>query len=124
MNIQFLSAAISNQSSEFLFLYEFERNVFNSNRVYYERVVELYHAEESDAVLSGDVDYESLEETWTEYITDPDKYTEIMKLPQMIRKVYFMNRIAGYSQQEIAEQLNVSRQTIGYWIGKITKILN
>ena len=45
------------------------------------------------------------------------------KLPEEYRKAFEMNRFEKLTHKEIAEQLNVSPQTINYRIGQALKIL-
>lgn len=54
-----------------------------------------------------------LEENRIEFIEDEEKYRKIMEWSSIIRKVYFMNKIQGYSQKEISSILLKPRRTIG-----------
>lgn len=105
-------------------IYKFERESFNSDRRYYENTVELSDGKitvkkSDEAILPTD-----LEENWTELIEDEEKYKKVMECPRIMRKVYFMNKIQGYSQKEISLILLKPRRTIGQWIVKISEILN
>lgn len=104
-------------------LYKFERETFNSNRRFYENTVELSDGNTYSGTQTSIIVPTNLEENWTELIEDEEKYRQVMACPVIMRKAYFMNRIQGYSQQEISSILLRPRQTITYWIGKIAEIL-
>lgn len=50
-------------------------------------------------------------------------YDEIEKLPAQCRKIFKMNRFSGFSNGEIAEQLNLSKRTVETQISKAMRIL-
>lgn len=104
-------------------LYKFERETFNSNRRFYENTVELSDGNAYNGTQTNSIVPIDLERNWTEYIKDEEKYKEVMKCSLCMRKAYFMNKIQGYSHQEISSILMKSRQTITYWISKIAEIL-
>lgn len=104
-------------------LYKFERETFNSNRRFYENTVELSDGNTYTGTQTSITVPINLEENWTELIEDEEKYRQVIECPVIMRKVYFMNKIQGYSQQEISLILLKSQQTISRWIGKISEIL-
>lgn len=104
-------------------LYKFERETFNSNRRFYENTVELSDGNTYTGTQTSITVPINLEENWTELIEDEEKYRQVIECPVIMRKVYFMNKIQGYSQQEISSILLKPQQTISYWIGKISEIL-
>lgn len=104
-------------------LYKFERDTFNSNRRFYENTVELCDRNTCSGTQMSITVPSNLEENWTELIEDEEKYRQVMECPVIMRKVYFMNKIQGYSQQEISSILLKSQQTISHWIGKISEFL-
>lgn len=104
-------------------LYKFERETFNSNRRFYENTVELSDGNTYTGTQTSITVPNNLEENWTELIEDEEKYRQVMACPVIMRKVYFMNKIQGYSQQEISSILLISRRIIGWWIVKIAEII-
>ncbi len=104
-------------------LYKFERETFNSNRRFYENTVELSDGNTYTGTQTSITVPINLEENWTELIDDEEKYRQVIECPVIMRKVYFMNKIQGYSQQEISSILLKPQQTISYWVGKISEIL-
>lgn len=105
-------------------IYKFERETFNSNRRFYENTVELSDGNTYIGTQTSITVPINLEENWTELIEDEEKYRQVMACPVIMRKVYFMNKIHGYSQQEISSILLKPRRTIGQWIVKISEIIN
>lgn len=104
-------------------LYKFERETFNSNRRFYENTVELSDGNTYTGTQTSITVPINLEENWTELIEDEEKYRQVIECPVIMRKVYFMNKIQGYSQQEISSILLMPRRTIGWWIVKIAEII-
>lgn len=94
-------------------IYKFERETFNSNRRFYENTVELSDGNTYIGTQTSITVPINLEENWTELIEDEEKYRQVMACPVIMRKVYFMNKIHGYSQQEISSILLKPRRTIG-----------
>ena len=104
-------------------IYKFERESFNSDRRYYENTVELkdenVFGTQGNSIIPTD-----LRESWTEFIEDEEKYKRVMECPVIMRKAYFMNKIAGYTIIEISSDLSIPKSTLGDWIVKIAEILN
>jgi RNA polymerase sigma-70 factor (ECF subfamily) len=77
--------------------------------------------------------YQQIEKKYQQQFNDPDFYLQkelmslfneaLNKLPAECRKAFEMNRFKKLTHREIAEQLNVSPQTINYRIGQALKIL-
>lgn len=104
-------------------IYKFERESFNSDRRYYENTVELkdenVFGTQENSIIPTD-----LKESWTEFIEDEEKYKRVMQCPAIMRKAYFMNKIAGYTIIEISSDLSIPKSTLGDWIVKIAEILS
>lgn len=104
-------------------LREFDEREFKSDRAYYEKKVTLSETEEYDGEFIDEPNSDYLEEHWTEYITDSEKYQQLMNVPESMRKAFYLSKVMGMSQQEISSLLLIPQQTISYWIIKISKIL-
>lgn len=104
-------------------IYKFEREAFNSDRRYYENTVEL-KGENTYGMQENSIIPTDLRESWTEFIEDEEKYKRVMECPVIMRKAYFMNKIAGYTMIEISSELSISKSTLGDWIVKIAEILS
>lgn len=104
-------------------IYKFERETFNSDRRYYENTVEL-KGENTYGMQENSIIPTDLRESWTEFIEDEEKYKRVMECPVIMRKAYFMNKIAGYTIIEISSELSIPKSTLGDWIVKIAEILS
>lgn len=104
-------------------IYEFDRQVFNSDRRYRERTTELYNNPCIKKIKVYDDYSENNRYGWIDNISDPEKYKKIMSLPQIWRDAFTMYLYDGYSQKEISSKLLKPQQTISYWIVKIAEIL-
>jgi RNA polymerase sigma-70 factor (ECF subfamily) len=77
--------------------------------------------------------YQKIEKKFQQQFNDPDFYLQkelmsmfneaLNKLPAEYRRAFEMNRFEKLTHKEIAEQLNVSPQTVNYRIGQALKIL-
>lgn len=103
-------------------IYKFEREAFNSDRRYYENTVEL-KGENTYGTQGNSIIPTDLRENWTEFIEDEEKYKRVMECPAIMRKAYFMNKIAGYTIIEISSELSIPKSTLGDLIVKIAEIL-
>lgn len=103
-------------------IYKFERETFNSDRRYYENTVEL-KGENTYGTQGNSIIPTDLRENWTEFIEDEEKYKRVMECSAIMRKAYFMNKIAGYTIIEISSELSIPKSTLGDWIVKIAEIL-
>lgn len=104
-------------------IYKFEREVFNSDRRYYENTIDL-KGENTYGTQGNRIIPTDLREIWTEFIEDEEKYKRVMKCPVIMRKAYFLNKIAGYTIIEISSELSIPKSTLGDWIVKIAEILS
>lgn len=104
-------------------IYKFERETFNSDRRYYENTVEL-KGENTYGTQGNSIILTDLIENWIEFIEDEEKYKRVMECPAIMRKAYFMNKIAGYTIIEISSELSIPKSTLGDWIVKIAEILS
>lgn len=105
-------------------IYEFDRQVFNSDRRYRERTIELYNNPCVKKMKVYDDYSENNRYSWIDNISDPKKYKKIMSLPKIWRDAFTMYLYDGYSQKEISSKLLKPQQTISYWIVKIAEILS
>lgn len=102
---------------------EFDEQEFRSERVYLEKKVPLAEADEFRQITIDESDIDNIEENWYEYITDSEKKKAVRNVPANMRKVFYLNKVMRMSQQEIPSILLISRQTLSYWIVKISEIL-
>ena len=87
----------------------------------------ITHKETKNRVL------QIIEEKYHSQFNDPDFYLEkelislyrqaLEKLPEKCREAFEMNRLEGFTYNEIAQVLGVSPQTVGYRIGQALKLL-
>lgn len=77
--------------------------------------------------------HSAIQEKYEQTFSEPDFYLEnelfalfqkaLENLPNEFREAFEMSRMDGMTHKEIAEQLNVSKQTINYRLGKALQIL-
>ncbi len=104
-------------------VYEFDREVFNSDRRFKERTVGLFDNENSKTLMVYD-DYSANNRYgWIDEIEDMEVYSQIMSLPEIWREAFTMYIFDGYTQKDISSKLLKPRRTITSWIGKIAEIL-
>lgn len=104
-------------------IYEFDRQVFNSDRRYRERTTELYNNPCIKKIKIYDDYLENNRYRWIDNIDDPEKYKKIMSLPKIWRDAFTMYLYDGYTQKEISSKLMRPQQSISRWIVKIAEIL-
>lgn len=104
-------------------LYEFDREVFNSDRRYSERTVGLFDNENSKTLMVYD-DYSANNRySWIDEIEDMEVYSQIMSLPEIWREAFTMYIFDGYTQKEISSILLRDQSNISRAIDKIAEIL-
>lgn len=104
-------------------IYDYDREVFNSDRRYKEKTVELFDNENSKTLMIYD-DYSANNRYgWIDEIEDMKVYSQIMSLPEIWREAFTMYIFDGYTQKDISSKLLKPRRTIASWIGKIAEIL-
>ncbi len=102
---------------------EYDENAFKLDRAFYRRTILL---DELESLIEGKSDDRSstyLEEYWTDFIDNDDKYYRLMKVPLIMRKAFYMYKVMGLYQSEISSKLSIPQQTISYWIVKIAEII-
>lgn len=77
--------------------------------------------------------HSAIREKYEQTFDDPDFYLEnelfalfqkaLDNLPDELREAFEMSRMEGLTHKEIAEQLNMSRQTVNYRLSKALQIL-
>lgn len=104
-------------------IYEFDREVFNSDRRYREKTVELFDNENSRALMIYD-DYSANNRYgWINEIEDMKVYSQIISLPGIWRKAFTMYIYDGYTQKEISSILLRNQSNVSREIDKIAEIL-
>ncbi len=102
---------------------EFDEQEFRAERVYLEKKVPLAEADEFRQTTIDEFVIDNIEENWYEYITDTEKRKSLRKVPANMRRAFYLNKVMSMSQQEISSVLLIPRQTLSYWIVKISEIL-
>lgn len=102
---------------------EFDEQEFRAERVYLEKKVPLAEADEFRQTTIDEFVIDNIEENWYEYITDTEKRKALRKVPANMRRAFYLNKVMSMSQQEISSVLLIPRQTLSYWIVKISEIL-
>ena len=102
---------------------EFDEQEFRAERVYLEKKVPLAEADEFRQTTIDEFVIDNIEENWYEYITDIEKRKALRKVPASMRRAFYLNKIMKMSQQEVSSILLIPRQTLSYWIVKISEIL-
>ena len=104
-------------------IYEFDREVFNSDRRYKEKTVELFDNENSRTLTVYD-DYSADNRYgWIDEIEDMEVYSQIMSLPEIWREAFTMYIFDGYNQQQISSILLRNQSNVSRAIDKIAEIL-
>lgn len=104
-------------------IYEFNREVFNSNRRYREKTVGLFDNSNSRTLTVYD-DYSTNNRYgWIDEIEDMEVYSQIMSLPEIWREAFTMYIFDGYTQNEISSILLRNQSNISRVIDKIAEIL-
>ena len=110
---------------QILAIYKYDKTVFRSDRRFYEHCEQLYSEENNPILAKGTVDdFDSYHmNNWTKAL--PDKFrTQLEKLPAVYLKAFYLYRVCGFTQDEIAVILSKPQRTISYRIGKIAEILD
>lgn len=104
-------------------IYEFDRKVFNSDRRYRERTIDLFDDPNIKKLKVND-DYSANNRYgWIDKILDSEKYEKVMNLPEIWREAFTMYIFDGYTQKEISLKLLKPQQSISRWIVKIAEII-
>lgn len=104
-------------------IYEFDREVFNSDRRYKEKTVELFDNENSRTLTVYD-DYSADNRYgWIDEIENMEVYSQIMSLPEIWREAFTMYIFDGYNQQQISSILLRNQSNVSRAIDKIAEIL-
>lgn len=104
-------------------IYEFNREVFNSDRRYRERTVDLFDDPNIKKLKVYDNYSANNRYGWIDKIVDSEKYEKVMVLPKIWREAFTMYIYDGYTQKEISSRLLKPQQSISRWIVKIAEIL-
>lgn len=104
-------------------IYEFDREVFKSDRRFKERTVGLFDNENSKTLMVYD-DYSANNRYgWINEIEDMEVYSQIMSLPEIWREAFTMYIFDGYTQKKISSILLRNQSNMSRAIDKITEIL-
>lgn len=104
-------------------IYEFDREVFNSDRRYSERTVGLFNNSNSRTLMIYDDYLAHNRYGWINEIEDMEVYSQIMSLPEIWREAFTMYIFDGYTQKEISSILLRDQSNISRAIDKIAEIL-
>ncbi len=102
---------------------EFDEKAFRADRAYLEKKVPLAEADEFSQTTIDEFVIDNIEENWYEYITDSEKCKAMRNVPANMRRAFYLNKVMKMSQQDVSSILLIPRQTLSYWIVKITEIL-
>lgn len=102
---------------------EFDEKAFRADRTYYEKMIITSEPENFDTPQTDEHSDEYLEENWTEFIDDIEKYKRVKAVPEIMRKAFYLNKVLGMTQQEISSKLLIPVRTIRWWFSKIAEIL-
>ena len=104
-------------------LRKFDEECFKQDRAFYRRTTLVAEPER----LSEGTAYEHSDtyivEYWIELVDDEERYKKLIKVPQIMRKAFYMYKALGLFQNDISSKLSIPQQTISYWIVKIAEIL-
>lgn len=104
-------------------IYEFDREVFNSDRRFRERTVGLFDNSNSRTLMIYDDYLADNRYGWIDEIEDMEVYSQIMSLPEIWREAFTMYIYDGYTQKEISSILLRDQSNISRAIDKIAEIL-
>ena len=102
---------------------EFDEKEFRADRAYFEKKVSLAEADEFRQTTIDEFVIDNIEENWYEYITDFEKRKMLRNVPANMRRAFYLNKVMNMSQQDVSSILLIPRQTLSYWIVKISEIL-
>ena len=102
---------------------EFDLDVFNSDRRYHEHTVSLTNHNLGNQ-KAYEQDFEHYDETnWLDAL--PEELSALLKqFPDDQLRAYYLYRVEGYTQQEIAVMLSVSQPTAFRLISEIHQIIS
>ena len=86
-------------------IYEFDREVFNSDRRYRERTVDLFDNPNIKKLKVYDNYSANNRYGWIDKIVDSEKYEKVMVLPKIWREAFTMYIYDWYTQKEISSRL-------------------
>lgn len=103
-------------------IYQFDREVFNSDRRYYEHCDDI-RFEDSNPKFAVEPDMTQYDETnWTE-VFDKELCETLRREPEEHLRAYYLYCVCGYTQDDISSIFTKTQQTISNWIGKIAEII-
>ncbi|MBR6982018.1 MAG: hypothetical protein IKH75_00565 [Ruminococcus sp.] len=102
---------------------EYDERIYKLDRAFYRRTQLIEQPENVTDVILDNHSYTYLEKYWTDFIECEEKHLRIMKVPPIMRKAFYMYKVLGMYQNEIASKLSIPQRTISYWIVKISEIL-
>ena len=102
---------------------EFDEKVFRADRTYYEKTIITSEPDNFELPHMDEPSDEYLEENWTEFIDDTEKYRRVKEVPEIMRKAFYMNKVLGMTQRDVSSKLLIPVRTIRWWFGKIAEIL-
>ena len=102
---------------------EFDLEAFNSDRRYREHTVALTsHGLGNQEAYEQDFDHYD-KDNWLDAL--PEELSEALKrFPKEQLHAFFLNRVEGYTQQEIAVMMSSAQCTISRRIGEIDRIIS
>ena len=117
---RFIAAGMTDQ--QISSIYEFEREVFNSERRYYENTVSVEDDDLLDRLRSIEAPQSEGRYFWLDRAS-PSAYKQLMELPSEFIVAFTMYVYDGYTQEQISSILLKSQSSISRWIDKIAEIL-
>lgn len=103
-------------------IYEYERDVFNSERRYYENTVSVDNDDMLDRLRGIEIPLYEGRYFWLDRVS-PSAYKQLMKFPSEYIEAFTMYIYDGYTQKQISSILLKNQSSISRWIDKITEIL-
>ena len=103
-------------------IYEYERDVFNSERRYYENTVSVDNDDMFDRLRGIEISLPEGRYFWLDRAS-PSAYKQLMELPSEFIVAFTMYVYDGYTQEQISSILLKSQSSISRWIDKIAEIL-
>lgn len=103
-------------------IYEYERDVFNSERRYYENTVSVDNDDMFDRLRGIEISLPEGRYFWLDRVS-PYAYKQLMNFPLEYIEAFTMYIYDGYTQKQISSILLKNQSSISRWIDKITEIL-